>query len=177
MLSKIGLAAVRQVRVAHLGGRTTTTIPTRTRVAAVFARGYAETVRAKTTTSASAKPAKPEKTAGKEAAKAPKELTAAAKTRLKIKDLQKKALLENIGLLPRNSWMLYYVQHCKPLMQNRPAGVPLKDFMRSLMAQLKASYDAVPAAEREVSWFPIRAACSQTRAANQRATNRNWRRR
>jgi hypothetical protein len=180
MLSTIGLAAARQVRVAgrlsirrgshlvtHLSSRTTTAIPSGIRVAAVFARGYAEHVGPKKT-SATAKPAKTttaakpkkEKTAKKtkapvvkaKKARAKKPLTEEQQVKLKIRALRAKALLkEVVPSLPSTPWVVYFTQHAKEDMQGRKKDASLTEFMKDLMARLSSSFAALSAAELEVS--------------------------
>lgn len=165
-----GLSIRRASRLAvRLSGRTPTVIPAGIRVAAVFPRGYAQAT-AKKKSATAKKPAAAKKTtttkkaaASKKTAKASKsktakkaapkkkkkELTDEEKTKLKIRELKKKALLKEVPRLPANKWMLFFSQRMKEELQGKSPEerVPMKE----LAAKITSEYKALSAEQLEVS--------------------------
>ncbi|AEO65322.1 4948b468-bb2d-4ba7-8b43-c2e639762a7c [Thermothielavioides terrestris] len=194
MWSSIGRATVRQVRVARLPirsasrlavqlapRRATPSIPSGIRVAAVFARGFAQRSRPKQTSTSEApktkkaaaakkKTGKPKaRTAAKKAASRPKkELTEEEKAKLAEREkrreldaLKKKALLkEQPAPLPTAPWVLFVSTRMKELTSQTPgAQVVFSD----LMPKVAAEYKALPPAELE----KLKATASQNKIANE----------
>ena len=172
MWSSIGRATARQVRVgsglsirttrriaAQLTPRAAPVIPSGIRIAAVFARGFAEAARPKkTATSTAAKTKKPsakktgaKKTATKKAkpkrpaakkAKAKKVLTEEQKINRRIAELKKTALLKDEPtLLPNTTWMVFVAEQLREG----------KEQIQTAMAKLSIQYKALSASEIEVS--------------------------
>ncbi|KAL2262850.1 hypothetical protein VTK26DRAFT_9237 [Humicola hyalothermophila] len=198
MLSAIGLAAARQVRVAgrlsirraaQFTARPAIVIPSGIRIAAVAARCYAESTKTKksaktkSTATATKRKATAAKTATKKAAadkadtakksragRKKKELTPEEKTKLKIKELKKKALLEEIPRLPSIGWAVYTSERLKEKMRERAAAqTDEKWSLKDLIPQIKKDYDALPAEELE----KLQATAEQNRLANEVAF-KNW---
>lgn len=163
-------------RVNHLAA--TTAIPSGFRVAAVFSRGYAEAPRKRgrsKKTNEAATPAAPKEKKTKtppivektktgsykapvaykalNAARKPKVLTEEEKTKLRIKDLKKAALLDKIPRLPTTVWTVYFTERTKAATHSRkrPGGaIGLSPYMKELVGGFAADYKTLSAEELEV---------------------------
>jgi hypothetical protein len=212
MLSAIGRATARQARVAgRLSIRTQLTtpraapvIPSGIRVAAVFARGFAEagapkkttktatkTAAAKTKkpaaktpakkpaatkkTTATKKAAKPKAAVAKKAAKQKKVLTEEEKTRLKIRDLKKTALLKEEPVnLPVASWTAFMSKRMKGAMDRDP-----KPTFTEAVRELSEEFKNLPEEEKEVRRTGKNQPCVHAPSlaelpTNKARGNRNW---
>ncbi|KAK4042101.1 hypothetical protein C8A01DRAFT_33865 [Parachaetomium inaequale] len=208
MLSAIGRATARQARVAGRAGRLSSrsasrltaqltpraapVIPSGIRVAAVFARGFAEagapkkTTKTATKTAAKKKPAakKPakkaaakKKTATKKAAKPkaavakkaakPKKapLTEEEQARIKIRALKKTALLKEEPVkLPVASWTTFVSKNMKRAMDRNPSPT-----FTEAVRELSDEFKALPDAEKE----KLEVERKENSVANE-VTMRNW---
>jgi hypothetical protein len=185
MLSAIGRATARQARVAgRLSIRTQLTtpraapvIPSGIRVAAVFARGFAEAGAPKKTTKTATKTAaaKTKAAVAKKAAKQKKVLTEEEKTRLKIRDLKKTALLKEEPVnLPVASWTAFMSKRMKGAMDRDP-----KPTFTEAVRELSEEFKNLPEAEKEVRRTGKNQPCVHAPSlaelpTNKARGNRNW---
>ncbi|KAL2178533.1 uncharacterized protein P884DRAFT_276449 [Thermothelomyces heterothallicus CBS 202.75] len=173
MLSAIGRAAARHACVgtnlpirgasrhtAQLTSRTTFVVPSGSRIAARFARGFAAeagstrmktATKATTKTSAAAKKsakaaAKPKATAEKKKPGPPKKpLTDEEKTKTKIKQLKKTALAgKEPHKLPITPWLVYLKERMQDVM-----GRDTKPTFLDAVHELSSDYKALPESEKE----------------------------
>ncbi|KAK4237861.1 hypothetical protein C8A03DRAFT_15621 [Achaetomium macrosporum] len=196
MLSAIGRATARQVRVGGelpirsasrvavqlVAPRPMPVVPSGIRIAAVFARGFAERGRPKsstnkTSTSAAAKQKPASKTGSakksadakkassekkKPARKAKPELTEEQKTKLELRDLKKKSLwTEQPSPLPVTAWQVFIAQRLKEIGK--------KEGLQIVMPQLSSEFKALSSAEVE----KLDATAQQNKVANQ-VNFQNW---